>query len=264
MAGITDIFTPSFAFSLAICLLLTGLIAVYFTQKIAEQNHKMTSMLELVSTLANEVNMMRGHIFSQPQMVGGGLQQFPVKFNDSNTNPNASELEASNIKLISVSDDESEDDDQSDEDESDEDDNDNDDDGESEGGESEGGESNDDAVCEDDNDDSDSEDIEDIEEIGQSFSPKLIAIKNDDLNVLNFEELCIVEETDVGTLEASVPNNLEQTTSSSVKNIDVVLDYKKASLGKLKSVVVEKGLIDEKGAAKLKKPELLKLLEDYL
>jgi hypothetical protein len=264
MAGITDIFTPSFAFSLAICLLLTGLIAVYFTQKIAEQNHKMTSMLELVSTLANEVNMMRGHIFSQPQMVGGGLQQFPVNLNDANTNinanTNANELEASNIKLISVSDGESDDDesDDNDDDDDDEDDESGDDD------ESDTDGNDDDAVCKYNNIDDVDSDVEDVEENGQSFAPKLISIKNDDLNVLNFEELCIVEETDIDALEASLPDSLEQTESSSVKNIDVVLDYKKASLGKLKSVVVEKGLIDEKGAAKLKKPELLKLLEDYL
>jgi hypothetical protein len=267
MAGITDIFTPSFAFSLAICLLLTGLIAVYFTQKIAEQNHKMTSMLELVSTLANEVNMMRGHIFSQSQMVGGGLQQFPVKLNDANTNANtnASELEASNIKLISVSDGESDDNDESGDDDDEDDDNDDDDnDDDEDDDESDTGGNDDDTVCKYNNIDDVDSDVEDVEEILQSFAPKLISIKNDDLNVLNFEELCIVEETDIDALETCVPDSLEQHVDSSVKNIDVVLDYKKASLGKLKSVVVEKGLIDEKGAAKLKKPELLKLLEDYL
>ena len=268
MAGITDIFTPSFAFSLAICLLLTGLIAVYFTQKIAEQNHKMTSMLELVSTLANEVNMMRGHIFSQPQMVGGGLQQFPVNLNDSNTNANAnanaSELEASNIKLISVSDGESDYDDESGDNDDDDDDDDDDDESGDDDDESGAGGNDDDAVCKYNNIDDVDSDVEDVEEILQSFAPKLISIKNDDLNVLNFEELCIVEETDIDAIETCVPDSLEQHADSSVKNIDVVLDYKKASLGKLKSVVVEKGLIDEKGAAKLKKPELLKLLEDYL
>ncbi len=272
MAGITDIFTPSFAFSLAICLLLTGLIAVYFTQKIAEQNHKMTSMLELVSTLANEVNMMRGHIFSQPQMVGGGLQQFPVNLNDANintnantnTNTNANELEASNIKLISVSDGESDYDESGDDNDDDDDDDDDNDDDDEDDDESDTGGNDDDAVCKYNNIDDIDSDVEDVEETVQSFAPKLISIKNDDLNVLNFEELCIVEETDIDALETCVPDSLEQHVDSSVKNIDVVLDYKKASLGKLKSVVVEKGLIDEKGAAKLKKPELFKLLEDYL
>ena len=84
---------------------------------------------------------------------------------------------------------------------------------------------------------------------------------NSDENLLNVEELTIVEDHDITLLETSVPSNL---ISNEVKNIDVVLDYKKASLAKLKSIVVEKNLVDEKSAAKMKKPELLKLLEDYV
>jgi cobalamin biosynthesis protein CobT len=242
---------------LAICLLLTGLIAVYFTQKVAEQNHKMTSMLELVSTLANEVNMMRGHIFSQQQVGGGVSAPLQTKTVD------ASHLEPSNIKLISVSDD-------SDNDSESDGDNDSDNDSDNDGEDSDDSPQDDDEKdddedneAEEDNDDSQSDDV--IELTGESSLPetfslhKLGADKSEDINILNFEELCIVEETDINTLETSIPNNLKQ--ENGVKNIDVVLDYKKASLGKLKSLVVERGLLDEKAAAKLKKPELLKLLE---
>ena len=43
-----------------------------------------------------------------------------------------------------------------------------------------------------------------------------------------------------------------------IKNVEV-LDYKKLSLNKLRSIVTEKGLVTD--ASKLKKHELLKLLE---
>jgi len=71
---------------------------------------------------------------------------------------------------------------------------------------------------------------------------------------LNFDELCIEEDNEN---ENEDDNNNENTKS--VKNVDVVLDYKKASLNKLKSLVVERGLV--KDASKLKKSELLKMLD---
>jgi cobalamin biosynthesis protein CobT len=262
MPAISDIFTPSFAFSLAICLLLTGLIAVYFTQKVAEQNHKMTSMLELVSTLANEVNLMRDHVFRQQQhsFIGVG----------GSTNDNVCYVGSQNlrepdnhIKLISVSDDEAENDEDDDEDEDEDDEEDEDED------EDEDEEDEEDANDEDvDDEDADEEDTDNqmnnfdfakfLKESGETgFSTSM----NSNENLLNVEELTIVEDHDITLLETSVPDKL---SSSEVKNIDVVLDYKKASLAKLKSIVVEKNLVDEKSAAKMKKPELLKLLEDYV
>jgi len=40
------------------------------------------------------------------------------------------------------------------------------------------------------------------------------------------------------------------------------MDYKKATLNKLRSIAVEKGLVQD--ASKFKKPELLKLLESFI
>jgi hypothetical protein len=51
--------------------------------------------------------------------------------------------------------------------------------------------------------------------------------------------------------------NLEEDEGKKQKNIEV-MDYKKLSLNKLKSVVLEKGLVND--PSKLKKQELLKLL----
>jgi hypothetical protein len=50
----------------------------------------------------------------------------------------------------------------------------------------------------------------------------------------------------------------EDVSDVNIKNIEV-LDYKKLSLNKLRSIVIEKGVVTD--ASKLKKHELLKLLE---
>ena len=52
-------------------------------------------------------------------------------------------------------------------------------------------------------------------------------------------------------------SNLEEQVEKKNKNIEVI-DYKKLSLNKLKSIVLEKGLVTD--SSKLKKHELLKLL----
>ena len=287
--ALSDIFTPSFAFYLAICLLFTGLLGIYFTQKISEQNHKMNSMLELVSTLANEVNMMRMHL-SRPMMMGGaGHHQHsdhPIELNTTSMQQENSMQDLNNINrlifnngsLITVSDGDDDDasDDASDDDESDDDASDDD-------------ESDDDASDDDDSSDSGSDDdsvesgdetntndknkikiVELIEENSiQEFNIQDIDVNGnendggdeidindindtiDDIKILNFDELCIEDD--------------DNTDNSDVKNIEVVLDYKKATLQKLKNIVVEKNLVkDMNSASKLKKHELLKLLENYI
>ena len=65
--SLSDIFTPSVVISLAISLLLIGLLGLYVNNKMNDQNHKLNTMFDLVSTLANELQMVR----SQP--VGGGM-----------------------------------------------------------------------------------------------------------------------------------------------------------------------------------------------
>jgi hypothetical protein len=73
--SLSDIFTPSVVISLAISLLLIGLFGLYVSNKMNEQNHKLNSMFDLVSTLANELQMVRSQ---QPvgmgsvSMGGGG------------------------------------------------------------------------------------------------------------------------------------------------------------------------------------------------
>ena len=60
--ALSDIFTVPFLVSLGITLLLAGLLGMFFVQRLQEQNHKMASMLGLVSTMAEELNYIRGRL----------------------------------------------------------------------------------------------------------------------------------------------------------------------------------------------------------
>ena len=59
MASLTDLFNPTFLMFLGILVLVVALLVVYFESKFREQNHKISSMLSLVSSLAEEVNMVK-------------------------------------------------------------------------------------------------------------------------------------------------------------------------------------------------------------
>ena len=56
MASLTDLFNPTFLMFLGILLLAIALLVLYFESKFRDQNHKISSMLSLVSSLAEELN----------------------------------------------------------------------------------------------------------------------------------------------------------------------------------------------------------------
>ena len=115
MASLTDLFNPTFLMFLGILVLVVALLVVYFESKFREQNHKISSMLSLVSSLAEELNgtkmviqhlSMRGGVqsqnFQQEQTFSNfhDLEENVAQQNTNNTN---------NTKLIQVSDDENSD-----------------------------------------------------------------------------------------------------------------------------------------------------------
>jgi hypothetical protein len=300
MPSLSDIFNPSFFMCLGILVLLTALIVVYFESKMREQNHKIASMLSLVSSLAEEQNNLRMEVF---RMVSTGqtssVNSFPVNSFPVNSFP-VSNKHFDNNDLINVSDDEQDDDDldnsdddldnSDDDDDSDDDDSDNDDDNED----------NDDTDLEEnevieigDNDikvlkininnkesnqDEDNEfnieQIDDLEELGENDDESSINDLNDDSSSSDDE---LKEETthSVNLEETKHDNNIfEEASKLDLSEIDFkkisisglekdlndveTMDYKKFSLNKLKSLVVERGLT--KDSSKLKKNELLNLL----
>jgi len=111
--ALSDILTVPFLISLGITLLLVGIVGFFFAQRLQEQNHKITSMFGLVTTMAEEMNFIRGRM----QMMS---YQGPLTQGGEKPTQNFGNLEEEN--LIPVSDGESEEDDDEDLDDDDEDD----------------------------------------------------------------------------------------------------------------------------------------------
>jgi len=255
--ALSDILTVPFLISLGITLLLVGIVGFFFAQRLQEQNHKITSMFGLVTTMAEEMNFIRGRMqmMSYQGPVTQGGQQATQKFGD---------LEEEN--LIPVSDGETEDDSDNDEDLDDDDD--------------------------DDENDEDSEDDEEPTIIELSHDPsggvkvinfaemlqsteELEEIDNNSEELGDLDELDDIEELDdesVGSEQNTSDNSGSKIIKNSdlefIKSIDISnleesgeknnVDYKKMSLNKLKEIAVSKGLINEN--SKATKNAILKLL----
>lgn len=270
MSSLTDIFTPSFFMILGIVVLLIALLVVYFENKFREENHKIASMLSLVSSLADEMNGLRSHLMIGGGSGGIGMTQ-PFTFSQN--------LEQSNndVHLIPVSDDEDSDNDEDEDDLEDEDEESDDEESDDEESDNESlGNVNIIEIGNNDNgikvlhinqeeifdieDDSslDEDDLENVannfneEDSDESYNGNGNGNGNENENLEEIEnQVGELKPFDFKTISIS---NLEE---SELKFSDIV-DYKKLSLNKLKSIVVEKGLISD--PSKLKKPELLKLL----
>ena len=286
MASLTDLFNPSFFIILGIVALLIALVVVYFESKLREQNHKMVSMLSLVSTLAEDMNGVKmglNHLAITGVNGGSRLsqnEQIPPK------NVGVNSIEEKQNNLIEVSDDESENeyDDEMEEDseleEMDED----------VTVESELEEMNVDNGNASDSDEDDEENVKVIklnisdnieEDCDNSYEEanNLEFDPEDDLDVLDemdeipeiskeYTEEMLSLKYDEPT-EAPLLEESQIPSASDLKTISVNLgdetqseqiDFKKLQLPKLRSITVEKGLITSSEAQKLKKPELLKLL----
>ena len=279
MASLTDLFNPTFLMFLGILVLVVALLVVYFETKFREQNHKISSMLSLVSSLAEELNgtkMVVQHLTMRPVSNSQNFQQQQQQ----QQQPNLEEKFVTNTKLISVSDDE---------------------DSDSESG-SESGSESDESIEILDDEDEDEEDEEDVEEIDNNSENSVIEIgNNNDIKVLklninknndddessssseennlDFDDLDELDESDnldklddLDKAEITVTETTEDNVQpSDIKKMDLKsininleetkhesMDYKKMSLPKLRSIVTEKGLTSD--SSKLKKNELLKLL----
>jgi len=269
--AISDIFSTSFLFSIAIIIILIGGIFAYVSYRMAEQDHKLNSMIGLVSTMAEESQFFRSKLSMLHQKLS--MQDLPavdkIQYASQMMGGKAEEL-------IDVSDEE---DGEEEEEEEEEDEDDMDD--------SEGSE-----------DDEEGEDGE--ENIDEEYIKKLnLTLANDELNVkIPYEEIDVgdesyeesnnladfestLEETDIHLSHEdhmSTTNELKHDEDF-LKNVSITdfgegtislgeiedihtskTDYKKMSLNKLREVVVSKGVIAD--ASKLKKNDILKLLGD--
>ncbi len=289
MASLADLFNPSFFIILGIVALLIALMIVYFESKMREQNHKIASMLSLVSTLAEDINGVKmglNHL-AVTSVNGGGIPQntpFPPQ------NLGTKVKQDNNLNLIEVSDDESDYDNEEEtindselEDneydnettsecdfdyENDDDENDENDDGENikiiKLSISQNNEDNENSYEEVHNLDFDVDDLAVLDDVNEN--PEITKALTQELTSLKCDEE--KEENPLEEAQIKLEENVVPS-SSDLKTISINLGdephseniyYKKLQLPKLRSIAVEKGLTTSSEAQKFKKPELLKLL----
>ena len=262
MPSLTDLFNPTFLMFLGILVLVVALLVVYFETKFREQNHKISSMLSLVSSLAEEVNGSKMIIH---QLTMNHQPQNPQFFHQQQQQLNLEKQYQQNNNLILVSDDE--------EDSEEEDEIDSDSDAASEV-------SIDENVLDDDDDDDDS--VSSVIELGESSNSNDVKVlklnisdnkddseSGDEVSLDEMDDLDELEDLDdSSTSSVSIKEEKNDNVKSmDFKSINITLeetkpeqplDYKKMALPKLRSIVAEKGLSSD--SSKLKKNELLKLL----
>jgi hypothetical protein len=243
-----SLFTPTILLFLALLLLVSGLLLFYMEMKMREQNHKIKAIADLATTIAHSIK-------------GGNATNYDNRNSQKETN--IKELSRENIQLIQVSDDEIDCDEDTDSDNS--------------------SSSDDDHDDRDDDDDEDDEDDEDDaedkgEEQEQQKEPmklninmhdtesdiKHVFLSQEQLNEANEEPVEVLPvEAEASVLEVHLSSQSEVETDLDTFKIVLSseLDYKKMNIQKLRQLVSEKGLAPSSETSKMKKPELLKLLE---
>jgi len=241
-----SLFNSSSLLFLGVLLLCCALLFAYFESKAREQNHKISSMLSLVSSLTEEVQSIKRYVQSGGGSHNGGMVKQIYQNHEEYQNGD-DDVEEEDQDLISVSDD---DDDDVDDDLDDD----------------------DDVDDEDDEDqDEDEDDENQVIEIGENIKIltllqpiELISDSEDDNTEYDADDL--LDDDDLKSVsskdEKEQANNVEEVKMFDLKSIHleepIVVDYKKLSIGKLRSLVAEKGIVED--TSRMKKPDLLKLL----
>jgi len=276
MNQIKDIFNTQFFVILGVVLLLVTCLVLYVEQKFKAYDHKMSSMLSLVSSLAEEMD-----IFKNNRNHNGGQS---VTQNEIQTEINNLNTDLEESKLIDVSDEE----DNAESDYESDDDNNLDSDSDPETDSESDSETIDDVnepkivntldlgsneneiititkledlqsndivdLVEELNDTEKKYDLDELDELEDLDNSLESSNDLDDLD--DIEETNVVEELDDEIEETNVVEELDDMEEI----IDDSVEYNKLSVAKLKEIAIEKNLISNT-SNKLKKAELLKLLE---
>jgi hypothetical protein len=279
--GIFNYIDTFFFISLGITFILILLLVFHFKQQIVSLEHKNDTMFEIINNIVKEITYIKSAIFSQPY--------YQVNDKDEIINLTANEIHSKqnveNDKII-VSDHDSNDEDS---------DNDYDEDSDSDSEDDEtdsecdaNSETDSDVVIEDENELRNTDSVKVINvEFGDSIEVSDIA---QELNDNNYE----VDEVDEINSEENIPtlvqeiehiivekihiedNHLENNETSETneettqtaqsqqneQNENIKDVYRKMTLIQLKALVISKGLTSD--SSKMRKPELLKLLESNI
>jgi hypothetical protein len=234
-----DLLSTSFLFSVAIIIILIGGIFAYVSYRMSEQDHKITSMVGLISTMAEELQFFRSKLSQQGQgqQQQGGLQEQPV----SEQRHTISILDPNNLitgatSLIPVSDDEDED-----------------------------SESESESGSESESEEEEDYDLDEIVDLEESLELSSNIVEMPDLD--NIKSIHLEEPIELNVFNHELEHDhAEDLLASDLKTISITdfddankkSEYKKMSINKLREAVTEKGIVSD--ATKLKKIELLKLL----
>ena len=267
--AIVDIFSTSFLFSIAIILLICGSLFIYFNCKIDKQNHKLTSMVNLVAALAEDLQFVKNQ----------------VNKNDNNLQYSSQiqMINKINSDLISVSDVENnEDTDECDED-TDEDDEDTDEDDEDD--DAEGTEDNNDFLRKKypfktdtltndtltnntlTNNTLTNDTLTNNTLTNNTLTNDFKEVTNnqlfDEIKTIHLENPISFQDTNMGLSTNLTNHDISFLKDVNITDFEDVEDlqgsYKKMSLNKLREIIVSKGVVSD--ASKLKKNEILKMLE---
>ena len=232
----TELFSPSFFISVAALFLVVSLVMTYINYRMSEQDHKISSMLGLISTMAQELEFFRSKLANSSSVV--------------NMIPFTSEK-----NLIHVSDDEDDDEDEDDDDDLEE-------DSESES------ESEPESDLEEELVTTDHIKILNIHlpnesniiDITNELDELDDQISEDDLDINEDEYDNISSESEIKITEIHLLSDHDDTNDASLfKSIHVEeIDYKKMPLQKLRDLALQKGLTND--ASKLKKNDIIKLI----
>jgi hypothetical protein len=245
--GLADLLSTPFLISLGITFLLVGILGIFLSQKIMDQNHKISSMLGLVTTMAEELNFIRSRFQMNNFSQGGALVE-PVKREVEN-------LISKEEPLIDVSDDDDDDDDE-DEDEDEESEEDEEGDEEEEEEEEEEGEKL--VIGEE------SQHLSTIKviQMGESmtFKEQEEEEKEDEVED-DLEELEEVDESTFVTEEEDVSSYAEESVVEE-KPLISGANLKKMTIQTLRDIAVKKGFSGD--VSKMKKADVLKIVEGFL
>jgi len=282
--GIFNYIDTFFFISLGITFILILLLVFHFKQQIVSLEHKNDTMFEIINNIVKEITYIKSAIFSQPY--------YQVNDKDEIINLTANEIHSKqnveNDKII-VSDDDSNDEDS---------DNDYDEDSDSDSEDDEtdsecdaNSETDSDVVIEDENELRNTDSVKVINvEFGDSIEVSDIAQELNDNNYevdevdevdeINNEENIhalvqeiehiIVEKIDIedNHLENNETSETNEETTQTAQsqqneqNENIKDVYRKMTLIQLKALVISKGLTSD--SSKMRKPELLKLLESNI
>uniref|UniRef100_A0A6C0D8I7 Rho termination factor N-terminal domain-containing protein n=1 Tax=viral metagenome TaxID=1070528 RepID=A0A6C0D8I7_9ZZZZ len=213
--ALTDILTIPFLMCLGITLVLIGVLGYLFMQRIQEQNHKISSMFELVNTMVEEMNFLKGRLQIMSYNTGPSYSQ---NIQQSGTGAGIGGAENNlSQKLIEVSDDEND----TDEDEDDEDDENDEDDSNSD----EDSDDSEDSDSNGDNDDKDKRKIEIFESESQNvkiinFDEILEESKND--NESDFSELDDADDIDSDDTDNSDSENDNEESEENGETVKII------------------------------------------